>query len=220
MFVVDDILVSDEVATEFFLCNLGACRGACCVQGDSGAPLDPSELKRLDEVVAVTRKYLDDEALSLIDADGCWEDLGQGKFATRCRDTGECVFVTYEGDVAKCAIHKAYGKGRASFPKPISCHLFPIRVENYGTYEVINYEWAAICDPARVAGRQSGTHVAEFLREPLGATIGFEPPPLDNPLDAQSSAKAKPSAEALATADSIHQASAASHTCSRTAHQG
>ena len=174
MFVVDDILVSDEVATAFFLCNIGACRGACCVQGDSGAPLDPSELSTLDEVVPVTRKYLGRDALEIIDSSGPWEDRGNGKFATRCSDGGECVFVTYEGDVAKCAIQKAYEKGRTSFLKPMSCHLFPIRVENYGTYEVINYEWAAICDPARVGGRRSETYLTEFLREPLVRKYGQE----------------------------------------------
>jgi hypothetical protein len=174
MFVVDDILVSDEVATASFFCNLGACRGACCVQGDSGAPLDASELPTLDEVVLVTRKYLAWEALKIIDAYGPWEDRGDGKFATQCMDGGECVFVIYEGDVAKCSIQKAYEKGRTSFVKPVSCHLFPLRVENYGTHEVINYEWAAICDPARVAGRQSGTYLTEFLREPLIRKYGNE----------------------------------------------
>ncbi len=174
MFVVDDILVSDEIATEAFVCNLGACRGACCVQGDSGAPLEPSELAALEAVVPATRRYQSAEALALIDAEGSWEDRGQGKFATRCCESGECVFVTYEGDVAKCAIQKAHEKGKSSFLKPISCQLFPLRVENYGTYEVINYEWAAICDPARVAGRQSGTYVAEFLREPLVRKYGEE----------------------------------------------
>ena len=174
MFVVDDILVSDEIALEPFCCNLGRCRGACCVQGDSGAPLDESELAQLDDVIPVTRKYMSAEALHLVDADGCWEDRGDGKYATRCLDTGECVFVTYDGDVARCAIQKAHEKGKASFPKPISCHLFPIRVENYGTYEVINYEWAAICDPARIAGRQSNTLMTTFLREPLVRKYGFE----------------------------------------------
>ncbi len=174
MFVVDDILVSDEVATAAFLCNLGACRGACCVQGDSGAPVDESELPLLEEVVPVTRKYLRRDALEIIDTEGPWEDRGNGRFATRCSDRGECVFVTYEGEVAKCAIQKAHERGRTTFIKPVSCQLFPIRVENYGTYEVINYEWAAICDPARVAGRQSGTYLTEFLRDPLVDKYGDE----------------------------------------------
>lgn len=174
MFVVDDILVSDEIATAFFACNLGACRGACCVQGDSGAPLEESELQILEDLVPVTRKYLGEEAVGIIDSEGCWEDLGSGRYATRCVESGECVFVTYAGDVAMCSIQKAHEKGKTDFPKPVSCHLFPIRIEDYGTYEVMNYEWVAICEPGRLAGTRSETHLTTFLREPLIRKYGEE----------------------------------------------
>ena len=174
MFVVDEKLVSDEIATGRFFCNLGACKGACCVQGDSGAPLEVSELPWLEAIVPVTRKYLSTEAADLIDSEGPWEDLGNNKFSTRCVESGECVFVCYEGDVAKCAIQKAHDRGRVDLPKPISCHLFPIRVEDYGTYEVINLEWAAVCEPGRVAGRRTDTDVSHFLQEPLVRKFGQE----------------------------------------------
>jgi hypothetical protein len=174
MFVVNDILVSDEVATHSFFCNLGGCLGACCVQGDSGAPLEESELELLEAVIPVTRKYLSPEALQVIDTKGCWEERGNGKYSTRCLEGEECVFVTYEGVVAKCSIQKAFDNGRTDFPKPISCHLFPIRIEDYGTHEVMNYEWAAICEPGRLAGHQSGTYLTEFLREPLVRKYGEE----------------------------------------------
>ncbi len=172
MFVVDDILLADEIATGSFYCNLGACKGACCVSGDSGAPLERSELSRLEQALPVTRKYLSPEAIRLVDREGVWEDRGEGRYATRCIDSGECVFVTYEGDVAKCAIQKAFDRGRIDFPKPMSCHLFPIRADDFGTYEVLNYEWAAICDPGRVAGRNSATDVARFLEDPLVRKFG------------------------------------------------
>ena len=172
MFVVDDILVSDELADAGFACNLGACRGACCVQGDSGAPLDESELATIESLVPAVRKYLGPRSLDVIDGEGPWERTMDGGFATRCVDNRECVFVTYDGPVAKCAIHKAHIAGRTDYPKPVSCHLFPVRAENHGTYEVLNYVRVGICDGARLKGDREGVFLADFLREPLVRKYG------------------------------------------------
>ena len=167
MFVVQDVLVSDRIVDAPFACNLGACHGACCVQGDSGAPLEEDELRRVEEALPRVKKYLRPEALSVIDESGVWEERKDGGHATTCVDGAECVFVTYEGPVAKCALQRAYHEGRISFPKPISCHLFPVRVERYGDHEALNYEEIALCVSARGNGRRQGMQLAEFLREPL-----------------------------------------------------
>ncbi len=167
MFVVDDKLVSDAVADAAFACNLGACHGACCVQGDSGAPLEPEERAELERILPRVRKYLRPEALAVIDAQGVWEETDPGEYAIPCIDDAACVFVIYEGPVAKCAIQQAYADGRIDFPKPVSCHLYPIRVEHYGGHEVLNYEQIDICAPGRAFGRRRQIWLEDYLREPL-----------------------------------------------------
>ena len=172
MFVVDDILISDDVLEAPFLCNLGACKGGCCVQGESGAPLDADELPKLEESFPAVKKYLRPKALETIEKKGLWEKDGRNSYGTTCVDDAECVFVTYEGEVAKCAFHIAYQKGEVTFPKPISCHLFPIRVSHNGEHEVLNYEQIKICQPAVKMGRKKNVMLPNFLEEPLVRKYG------------------------------------------------
>lgn len=174
MFAVENILVSDDLLDAEFACNLGACHGACCVQGDSGAPLEESELPLLEAVLPVVRKDLRPEALEVIDEKGTWEEIAPGDYATTCVGNAECVFVTYDGLIAKCAIQKAYFEGRTDFPKPVSCHLYPIRVENHGEYQVLNYEKIGICEPGRRFGARKGLPLADYLKDPLVRKYGEE----------------------------------------------
>lgn len=167
MFAVDHVLVTDDLLDAPFCCNLGACLGGCCVQGESGAPLEPEEREILEGLVSAVRKYLRPEALAVIEEHGVWEELSEGQFATTCVDDAECVFVTYDGSIAKCAIQRAYDEGRIGFPKPISCHLFPVRVENHGEMDTINYEQVGLCSAARKEGRRQGLSLSDFLRAPL-----------------------------------------------------
>ncbi len=172
MFVVGDALISDDLLDAPFACNLGACLGACCVQGDSGAPLEPDERAVLEAILPRVRKYLRPEALAVIEREGVWEEVEPGAYATTCVGSAECVFVTYEGSVAKCAIQKAYLAGRVDFPKPLSCHLYPLRLEQVGEFEVINYEQVSLCDSGRTYGRRRGIALVESLREPLIRKFG------------------------------------------------
>lgn len=174
MFAIQEILISDHVVDAPFACNLGACLGGCCVQGDSGAPLEEEEVEIIDQILPRVQKYLRPEALRVIDEQGAWERRKQGGYATSCVDGAECVFVTYEGNVAKCAIERAYREGRIDFPKPISCHLYPIRIERYGDIEALNYEEISLCDPARASGCSMGIQLSDFLREPLTRKYGAE----------------------------------------------
>lgn len=172
MFVVDNILVSDEVLDASFACNLGACLGACCVQGEGGAPLEPDERAELERVLPAVRDDLAPEALTVIDEHGVWEETEDGAYATRCVGNDACVFVAYDGPVALCAIQKAYQEGRVDFEKPISCHLFPLRARAYAGFEVLNYERVSLCEPARTNGQRQGIRLAEFLQAPLTRKYG------------------------------------------------
>lgn len=172
MFAVDDVLVSDDLLNAPFSCNLGACHGACCVQGESGAPLESEERFVLEEVLPVVKKFLRREALEVIEQKGVWEEVGKQEYAATCVDDAECVFVAYEGPVAKCAIQLAHDEGRIDFPKPISCHLFPVRVEKLGELDALNYEHVSLCVSAVRKGRRAGIKLYDFLRTPLTRKYG------------------------------------------------
>ena len=172
MFAVGNILISDDLLEAPFACNLGACHGACCVQGDSGAPLEADERERLEEVLPAVRHRLRPEAVEVIEECGVWEEVGAGQYATTCVGQAECVFVTYRGPVASCAIHEAALEGKVDWPKPISCHLYPVRIEGLGEYEALNYEQVGICEPGVRHGRREGAQLADFLRQPLVRRYG------------------------------------------------
>lgn len=172
MFVVDDILVSDALVDAPFACDTRACLGGCCVQGSSGAPLEPEERAVLEELLPVVRDQIRPEALEVIDKQGVWEEVSPGHFATTCVGGAECVFVTYDGPIARCAIQNAYRAGQLDFEKPISCHLFPVRVEKYGEFEALNYERIDLCEPARENGCRLDVQVSDYLRAPLVRKYG------------------------------------------------
>lgn len=172
MFAVGSVLVSDDVLDAPFTCNLGVCLGGCCVVGASGAPLEPDEREQIERAVPRVRKWLHPDALAIIDEHGPWEEVEEGRYATRCVDDAACVFVTYEGPIAKCSLQKAYRAGRIDFEKPLSCHLYPIRIQRYGDYEALNYEQISLCSPAIPHGRRLGTLLMDFLREPLVRKYG------------------------------------------------
>ena len=174
MFLVGDVLVSDDVLDAPFACNLSACKGGCCIQGESGAPLELDELSAVEESFPKVEKYLRPEALEVIASEGLWEKEGRNSYGTTCVDDAECVFVTYERDVAKCSFQIAYQKGEIDFPKPISCHLFPVRISHNGEHEVLNYERIEICSPAIKFGRKNDMTLPAFLSEPLVRKYGQE----------------------------------------------
>ena len=176
MFAVDHVLISDAVLDAPFACHLGQCLGGCCVHGDHGAPLEPDERERLEAALPIVKHKLRPEALRVIARDGVWTEEEPGKYGTTTVAGRECVFVTYEKGVAKCTIQQAYNAGRLDFEKPISCHLYPIRVEAHGTgedaIEVLNYEQIDLCKPAIRHGGRTGLQLDEFLRKPLTRKYG------------------------------------------------
>ncbi len=172
MFVVDNILISDDLVDAVFACNLSACRGACCVEGDSGAPLEESECAELEKILPIVRDKLRPEALQIIEQHGVWEKTSSGDLATTCVDSSECVFVRYDGPIAKCSIQEAHWAGKTTFAKPISCHLYPIRVIDLGEFDALNYEQIDLCAPAIKNGVKHGVYLSDYLEEPLVRKYG------------------------------------------------
>jgi len=176
MFAVDHVLVSDAIVNAPFACHLGACRGACCVVGDRGAPLDPDERAHLEHVLPVIERELRPEARKVIREHGTWIEDAPGEYAVTTVDDQECTFVIYDRGIAKCAIQQAFLEGRVDWPKPISCHLFPIRIQHYGegedAFDVLNYEEIYLCEPAVDHGARTGVQLADFLQGPLSRKYG------------------------------------------------
>lgn len=168
---IDNILVNKDVIETKFTCDLSKCKGACCtMESEFGAPLTHEEIDIINEILPVLKDYIPEEYYEEIEKSGYWEEK-QGILMTKSKDNRECLFVYYDGEVAKCAIEKAYYDGKVEFKKPISCHLFPIRVEDFGG-PVLRYENYADCRDAVEFGRETGITVVNFCKESLVREYG------------------------------------------------
>lgn len=168
MIEVGNVLVHEDVVTENFVCNLTRCKGACCLEGDAGAPLNHDELGILKEIYPKVKPYMTAKGIATIEREGTHVTDPDGDYTTPCVDTNkECAYVTWENGITKCAIEKAWENGAIGWRKPISCHLYPIRITNYPEFEVLSYDRWSICSPACSFGKELKVHVHEFLKEPL-----------------------------------------------------
>jgi hypothetical protein len=167
MIQVEDKIISLDVFEKHFVCDLNACKGACCVEGDSGAPLLKEEEKILDEIYEKVKPYMRKEGITEIENQGISVYDADGDLTTSLVNNRECVFVTFENGITKCTIEKAYLDGKTEFKKPISCHLFPIRIKEYRDFDAVNYEEIKICKPACECGSKLEVPVYVFLKEPL-----------------------------------------------------
>ena len=175
MIEVQHTLVHEDVVRENFVCNLNKCKGACCIEGDSGAPLERSELAVLDEIYPHVKPYMTAKGIAVIEEYGTYVKDAEGDYTTPCVDTNkECAYVTWENGISKCAIEKAYGDGKIAWKKPISCHLYPIRITNYPEFDVLHYDRWNICSSACAFGNEVKVSVYEFLKEPLIRKYGEE----------------------------------------------
>jgi hypothetical protein len=175
MIEVGNVLVHEDVVRENFVCNLKKCKGACCLEGDSGAPLNHDELHILDEIYPKVKPFMTAKGIATIEQTGTYVTDFEGDYTTPCVDTNkECAYVTWENGITKCAIEKAYEYGAISWKKPISCHLYPIRITKYPEFDVLNYDRWSICSPACSFGNELKVHVHEFLKEPLTRKYGQE----------------------------------------------
>lgn len=169
MIIIDDILISDDILKEEFICNLEKCKGGCCVDGDAGAPLENEELKEIKKAFSEVESELSDEAKREIKRVGIYDHDDDFGYVTPAVNGGICVYgYNDENGVVKCLFEKAYNEGRISFKKPISCHLFPIRITKNENFIALNYEpRETLCAPACKLGKNHGVKVYQFLKEPL-----------------------------------------------------
>lgn len=174
MFIIDNVLVTDEVIKAYFACNLGACKGACCIEGDGGAPLTEQETEILEDLLPILEPYLRPEGLAAIEAQGTWVEGSDGEPETPLVNGAECAYVIFDNGVAKCGIEKAWELGKVDFPKPISCHLYPIRIQPGRPYEVLRYHHWDICSPACQRGEEEKIPLYKFLKDALTRKYGEE----------------------------------------------
>lgn len=175
MIQIEDIVVSSDILTEKFICNLEACQGECCIEGDAGAPVEKNEVAELEKVLPEVWDELSPEAQAVIKKQGVVYTDQDGDLVTSIVGNKNCVFTCYdENGCCYCAIEKAYREGKCNFYKPISCHLYPIRIENYGPYTAVNYHRWDVCKAAVILGKMKGVPVYQFLKEPLIRKFGAD----------------------------------------------
>ncbi|HQU58285.1 MAG: DUF3109 family protein [Phaeodactylibacter sp.] len=171
MLLIQDILISDDVVEDQFMCNLSACKGACCWEGDFGAPLEKAELEVLSSIYEQVAPYLSPEGREAIAEQGhytYYED--NDSFGTPLIDSGPCAYMVYdEQGIAKCGIEQAYLAGKTDFKKPVSCHLYPIRVlgKRKDGFEALNYDRWDICSAACELGRENQMPVYQFVKDAI-----------------------------------------------------
>jgi hypothetical protein len=172
MIQIENKIISKDVFEKQFICDLNACKGACCVEGDSGAPLLEDEIKKIEEIYDDVKEYMTRKGRGIIEEKGVYVIDSDGDVTTPLINDRQCAFVISENGISKCAIEKAYTENKTDFKKPISCHLFPIRITSYKDFDAINYESIKICSPACDLGKSMQVAVYEFLEESIVRRYG------------------------------------------------
>lgn len=175
MIEIDEVIVTDAVLKEQFVCDLNKCKGACCVEGDLGAPLEEDELEQLDKNYDAIAPYLTAQGRKEIELQGKyimdWED----EYSTPTLDGKECAYAVWDDrGILGCGIEKAHIDGKLDFKKPISCHLYPIRVSKLSIGTALNYDEWDICSDACTLGKELKVPVYKFLKAPLIRMLGEE----------------------------------------------
>lgn len=173
MLQIDDTIISLDVLESQFICDLQKCKGECCVDGDSGAPLEKDENDKINEILPTIWDELSPKAQALINEQGISYTDYDGELVTSIINGNECVFTYFDEEgICKCVIDRAYRDGRISFQKPISCHLYPIRLQKYRDFTAVNYHKWSVCKPAVKFGKKEGVELYKFLKEPLIRRFG------------------------------------------------
>lgn len=172
MIQIGETIVSQVAFEHAFCCDLSKCKGACCVEGDAGAPLLPSEVPILESIQDAIRPFLRPEGLAALEAQGAAVKDHDGEWVTPLVDGRECAYVTFDQGVAKCGIEQAAAAGAVDWPKPISCHLYPIRVTKYQDFDALNVHHWKVCEPACSLGQELKLPVFRFLQGALVRAYG------------------------------------------------
>jgi hypothetical protein len=175
MLQIDDTIVSLDLLDQCFSCDLTACKGICCVEGDEGAPVEAEEIAAIEEVLPLLWNDLSSETQSIINRQGVAYIDREGDLAVSTVNGAECVFaVKGEDGIWSCRLEKLYNEGKSTFRKPVSCHLYPVRVKRLSTCIAVNYHRWYVCKDAVTAGNKSRLFVYKYLKEPLIRKFGQE----------------------------------------------
>lgn len=174
MYIIDNVVITDSVLDAHFACKLSACKGACCVEGDSGAPLSNQEAAYLEDNYKAIAPYLTEKGKAAISQLGTSVIGEDGELETPLVQGKECAYTVFENGVAFCGVEKAYQAGAIDFQKPISCHLYPIRITQKEGLEYLHYHQWNICQPACNNGRAKKIELIQFLKVALIRKYGAE----------------------------------------------
>lgn len=175
MFQLGKYIVSEEIIENDFVCNLTVCKGACCIDGEAGAPLEDAETEILVDIYTDVKPFLRPEGREAIEAQGAFVKGEDGEWETPLVNGSECAYVIYsEKGIAKCGLEEAFNAGATSWKKPISCHLYPVRVKEYSQLTAVNYHRWQICDPACTLGEQLQMPIYKFVKDALIRKFGAE----------------------------------------------
>jgi len=175
MFRIDNTLVSEEIIENNFQCNISACKGACCIEGEAGATLEAKEAEMIKNNYNKISSYLSDAANKIIKSKGPFLKLSDGSIEAPLLNDKACVYVHYQSNgTLSCGIEKAYNDKKINFNKPISCHLYPIRIKEYSEFTAVNYHDWSICSDACSLGAELKKPVFEFVKEALIRKFGNE----------------------------------------------
>ena len=175
MIIHEQTLISDEILNELFACDIQACKGACCIEGDKGAPLEQEELNIIEENLPAILNNLPEENRTFIEEHGFFEQDHDGEYVTTCLNDGRCCFVIEHGNgILGCGMEQTYYQNQSDFIKPISCHLYPVRLGQYGDFTALNYHQWPICSAACSKGQQNNVKVYEFVETALRRKFGDE----------------------------------------------
>ena len=170
---IEDKVVSTQIFERKFVCDLNACKGACCIEGDSGAPVTQEEISILEKDFESIKPYMRQEGIDVVEKQGVFYIDQENDAVTSLVNEKECAFVYFDDNgITKCAIEQAHKEGKTELKKPLSCHLYPIRVKEFQDFTALNYSSWDICNPACACGDQLNVPVYKFLKEPLIRAFG------------------------------------------------
>lgn len=173
MFQLGKTIVSEDIIEKDFVCNLSACKGVCCIDGEAGAPLEEEETRILEEIYPKVKPFLRKKGIAAIEAQGTSITNDFGELETPLIDGADCAYVIFdEKKTALCGIEEAYNQGVISWKKPVSCHLYPVRVKEFSAFAAVNYDKWDICDDACSLGKELQVPVYVFVKQALIRKFG------------------------------------------------
>lgn len=175
MLQIQNTLISRDLFEKHFRCDLPECKGACCIEGDAGAPLSENDLSQIKKIIAVVKYYMREEGIDAIQKHGLFSIDKEGETVTPLVNGKECAYLVFDSKgITNCAFELAFADGKTGFKKPLSCHLYPVRISKFNELDAVNFHEWDICKPAFKCGKKSNVKVYEFLKESLIKKYGAE----------------------------------------------